>query len=45
MRAPRTHDAARIGGHGLEIVLALCTRLHTETTPHGKRLHAHLPLT
>ncbi|MFF8606852.1 ATP-binding protein [Streptomyces sp. NPDC015346] len=37
-------DPNRIGQHGMEIVLALCTRVDVEATPHGKRIRARLPL-
>ncbi|MFI8521638.1 ATP-binding protein [Streptomyces sp. NPDC085481] len=40
----RPHDPERIGGHGMEIVAALCDRVETEPTPHGKRVRARLPL-
>lgn len=43
-RAPQPHSfgPGRIGQHGLEIVLALCTRVDTLTTERGKTVRAHL---
>ncbi|MFC9330083.1 ATP-binding protein [Kitasatospora sp. NPDC057015] len=42
--APRSPDPARIGQHGLEIVLAVCRRYDIERHAGGKRVRAHLPL-
>ncbi|WP_225637125.1 ATP-binding protein [Streptomyces solaniscabiei] len=41
-RLPR--DPHRIGGHGIEIVTALCSRFQAERVPGGKRVHASIPL-
>lgn len=38
-------DPARVGRHGLEIVIALCGGLHTARTPTGKQITARVPLT
>lgn len=38
--APREPDPARIGQHGLEIVLALCERFDVERRAGGKRVSA-----
>ncbi|GGU47844.1 ATP-binding protein [Streptomyces lavendofoliae] len=35
-------DPARVGQHGLEIVLALCRSVHVEPIPSGKRVRARL---
>lgn len=35
-------DAQRVGGHGLEIVHALCRSVVTESGPGGKHVHAAL---
>ncbi|GGT78699.1 ATP-binding protein [Streptomyces lateritius] len=40
----RPQDPNRIGQHGMEIVLAVCTRVDIEATPHGKRVRARVPL-
>jgi anti-sigma regulatory factor (Ser/Thr protein kinase) len=40
----RSHDAERIGQHGLEIVLALCQRLDVEQRADGKRVRAQITL-
>ncbi|MGW9591832.1 ATP-binding protein [Streptomyces chartreusis] len=40
----RTHDARRVGGHGLRLVNRLCDRLHTVTPATGKQVAAHLHL-
>jgi anti-sigma regulatory factor (Ser/Thr protein kinase) len=40
----RSHDAERIGQHGLEIVLALCQRLDVEQRADGKRVRAQIAL-
>ncbi|MEU7029060.1 ATP-binding protein [Streptomyces sp. NPDC046275] len=42
LRAP---DPERIGGHGMEIVAALCRYVVTEPTAHGKRVTAVLGVT
>jgi hypothetical protein len=34
----------RVGQHGLEIVVAVCAWVGTETTERGKTVRAHLPL-
>jgi anti-sigma regulatory factor (Ser/Thr protein kinase) len=39
---PQHFEPRRIGQHGLEIVLALCARVDTSTTEHGKTVRAHL---
>jgi signal transduction histidine kinase len=39
---PQTFGPERIGQHGLEIVLALCTRVNTSTHDRGKTVRAHL---
>ncbi len=43
---PTFHPPAphRIGRHGLEIVLALCTSVDSRPTPHGKVIRAVMPL-
>ncbi|MFI1376624.1 ATP-binding protein [Streptomyces longwoodensis] len=41
-RLPR--DPHRIGGHGIEIVAALCSRFLAERVPGGKRVQACIPL-
>lgn len=41
---PRSFEPRRIGHHGLEIVLALCGAVTTETTDRGKTVRAHLRL-
>ncbi|MEU8621637.1 ATP-binding protein [Streptomyces sp. NPDC048623] len=38
----RPPDPERIGGHGIEIVAALCRSMATEPAPHGKRVTAVL---
>ncbi|MGF0175812.1 ATP-binding protein [Streptomyces sp. Marseille-Q5077] len=40
----RTHDARRVGGHGLRLVTRLCDRLHTIALDTGKQVAAHLYL-
>ncbi|MFJ7073039.1 ATP-binding protein [Streptomyces sp. NPDC098781] len=40
----RTHDARRVGGHGLRLVARLCDRLHTVVLDTGKQVAAHLYL-
>lgn len=40
----RPRDPERIGGHGLEIVAAVCEHVATEPTPRGKRVVARLRL-
>jgi anti-sigma regulatory factor (Ser/Thr protein kinase) len=42
---PAPHDPQRVGGHGLEIVLKLCTRFETRPTESGKTITAYLPCT
>ncbi|MGW8888732.1 ATP-binding protein [Streptomyces sp. NBC_00234] len=37
-------DPARLGGHGMEIVVALCDRLTAERVPVGKRIRAEFQL-
>ena len=37
-------DPARLGGHGMEIVVALCDRLTAERVPVGKRIRAEFML-
>ncbi|MET8329614.1 ATP-binding protein [Streptomyces sp. NPDC005181] len=37
-------DPARPGGHGMEIVIALCDRLTAERVPVGKRIRAEFEL-
>ncbi|MEU0133002.1 ATP-binding protein [Streptomyces sp. NPDC006296] len=37
-------DPARLGGHGMEIVVALCHRLTAERVPVGKRIRAEFML-
>ncbi|MDK1473006.1 ATP-binding protein [Streptomyces sp. 549] len=37
-------DAARVGGHGLEIVHALSLSVHVESGPGGKYIHATMPV-
>jgi anti-sigma regulatory factor (Ser/Thr protein kinase) len=39
---PQTFEPQRIGQHGLEIVLVLCTKVDTLTTDRGKTVRAHL---
>jgi anti-sigma regulatory factor (Ser/Thr protein kinase) len=39
---PQPIDPERIGQHGLEIVIALCTRVDTQTTGGGKTVRAHI---
>ncbi|WP_307122811.1 ATP-binding protein [Streptomyces sp. B1I3] len=39
---PQSFGPQRIGQHGLEVVLALCTRVVTETTDRGKTVRAHI---
>jgi hypothetical protein len=41
---PRESDPARIGQHGLEIVLALCEDFGVERRAGGKRIYARIPL-
>lgn len=45
-RPPTFHPPAphRIGRHGLEIVLALCTSVDSRPTPHGKAVRAVMSL-
>ncbi|MEV6330105.1 ATP-binding protein [Streptomyces sp. NPDC051909] len=38
----RPPDPERVGGHGMEIVAALCRYVVTEPEPHGKRVTAVL---
>ncbi|MFH0518999.1 ATP-binding protein [Streptomyces sp. M41] len=40
----RTHDARRVGGHGLRLITGLCGRLHTVALDTGKQVAAHLHL-
>ncbi|MGW0120622.1 ATP-binding protein [Streptomyces sp. NPDC003327] len=40
----RPRDPERVGGHGVEIVAALCERVTTEPTATGKRVTARLRL-
>ncbi|SHM80123.1 ATP-binding protein [Actinacidiphila paucisporea] len=42
VRMPR--DPSRIGGHGLEIVAGICSRLHAEQVVGGKRVVARIEL-
>ncbi|GGZ06376.1 ATP-binding protein [Streptomyces nitrosporeus] len=37
-------DPARLGGHGMEIVVALCDRVTAERVPVGKRIRAEFEL-
>ncbi|MFF9690057.1 ATP-binding protein [Streptomyces sp. NPDC014623] len=37
-------DPSRLGGHGMEIVVALCDRLTAERVPVGKRIRAEFML-
>ncbi len=37
-------DPSRLGGHGMEIVVALCDRLTAERVPVGKRIRAEFQL-
>ncbi|MFD9544960.1 ATP-binding protein [Streptomyces sp. NPDC060022] len=37
-------DPARLGGHGMEIVVALCDRVTAERVPVGKRIRAEFQL-
>lgn len=39
-----THDARRVGGHGLRLVTRLCDRLHSVALDTGKQVAAHLDL-
>lgn len=41
---PHGHDPARVGQHGLEIVVAVCGSVAVEPGPEGKRVRARLPL-
>jgi anti-sigma regulatory factor (Ser/Thr protein kinase) len=41
---PKAHDPGRVGQHGLEIVLALCTDLRVTEERTGKRVTAQLEL-
>lgn len=41
---PGTPDPQRIGGHGLELVLALCSKYEIERLPGGKRVRVYVPL-
>jgi anti-sigma regulatory factor (Ser/Thr protein kinase) len=41
---PQAADPARIGGHGLEIVLALCSRFEVRQQAGGKRVQVDLDL-
>ncbi|MEU5951208.1 ATP-binding protein [Streptomyces sp. NPDC047525] len=40
----RAEDPHRIGGHGLEIVMAVAQRFHVHLEPAGKRVTAHISL-
>ncbi|GGT86076.1 MULTISPECIES: ATP-binding protein [Streptomyces] len=40
----RPRDPERVGRHGMEIVIAICTEVEVEPTPNGKRVRAFLPL-
>lgn len=37
-------DPARPGGHGLEIVQAICGPLHITPTAHGKQIRVRMPI-
>lgn len=41
---PGAPDPERIGGHGLELVLALCSKYDIQRLAGGKRVRVHLPL-
>ncbi|MCX5200215.1 ATP-binding protein [Streptomyces sp. NBC_00237] len=41
---PGAPDPERIGGHGLELVLALCTRYDIQRLAGGKRVRVHVAL-
>ncbi|MFI8287963.1 ATP-binding protein [Streptomyces sp. NPDC085614] len=41
---PRGHDPARVGQHGVEIVVAVCESVSVEPQPSGKRVRARLAL-
>jgi anti-sigma regulatory factor (Ser/Thr protein kinase) len=41
---PGTPDPERVGGHGLELVLALCSKYDIQRLAGGKRIQVHLPL-
>ncbi|MEU2338669.1 ATP-binding protein [Streptomyces sp. NPDC006654] len=41
---PPAHDARRVGGHGLHLVIRLCGPLHTVPQATGKKVVAHLRL-
>lgn len=43
--AAHTANPARVGQHGLEIVMAIAHNLEVFREPVGKRITAHLPLT
>jgi anti-sigma regulatory factor (Ser/Thr protein kinase) len=38
------HDPNRIGGHGVEIVIRLCSLFETQRVPGGKRVLARVPV-
>ncbi|MER5258803.1 ATP-binding protein [Streptomyces sp. NPDC002855] len=40
----RSEDPHRIGGHGLEIVMAVAQKFHVHLEPAGKRVTAHIAL-
>ncbi|MGW5865190.1 ATP-binding protein [Streptomyces sp. NPDC055239] len=40
----RPEDPRRIGGHGLEIVMAVAREFHVHLEPAGKRITAHIAL-
>ncbi|MFE6164390.1 ATP-binding protein [Streptomyces sp. NPDC056486] len=40
----RPEDPHRIGGHGLEIVMAVAQKFHVDLEPAGKRITAHIAL-
>ncbi|GAA3488537.1 ATP-binding protein [Streptomyces cremeus] len=44
MPQPGAPDPERIGGHGLELVLALVSRYDIQRMAGGKRVRVHLPL-
>ncbi|MBT2440344.1 ATP-binding protein [Streptomyces sp. ISL-36] len=44
MPVARPRDPGRLGQHGMEIVLAVCTGVEVEATSHGKRVRARVPL-
>ncbi|MFJ6696531.1 ATP-binding protein [Streptomyces sp. NPDC091272] len=41
---PGTPDPERIGGHGLELVLALCSKYDIQRLAGGKRVRVHVSL-